>query len=150
MNFKRAQSAIEFIILTGFLLASFTIFFVIIEHDREASVSELQNAQIKEIGLTAKNEIDLAFQSSDGYTREFELPRYTYGSNFTIRVVENLVLVASDDLRHSVSYSVSPVTGDINQIGVNQCKIHFKLVQNLRRLSNGMVKNFRIRRLSNN
>jgi len=119
MKFKSAQSGIEFIILLGFLMSGFTIFFLIIQEDRASQLSDLQNAQIKEIGLNLKNEIDLAFESSDGYTREFELPRYTYGSNYTIQVVEDLVLVSSEDLRHSVSYSVSPVTGDIKQAGIN-------------------------------
>ncbi|MCH7850436.1 MAG: hypothetical protein IH845_02225 [Nanoarchaeota archaeon] len=119
MKFKRAQSGIEFIILVGFLMSGFTLFFLIIQEDRASKVSDLQNSQIKEIGLTLKNEIDLAYESSDGYTREFELPRYTYGSNFTILVTENLVLVSSTDLKHSVSYSVSPVTGNVKKIGVN-------------------------------
>lgn len=122
MKSKRAQSAIEFIIILGFLMVGFTVFFLIIEKDRIAKTSELQNAQIKEIGLNLKSEIDLAFESSDGYVREFELPKYTYGDNYTIRVVENLVLVASSDLRHSVSYSVSPVTGDIKRVGINIVK----------------------------
>ena len=119
---KKGQSGFEFMILVGFMLMGFTIFFVIIQDDRNSKLNELENDQIKEIGLSVKNEIDLAFESSEGYVREFELPRYEFGGNYSIQVVENLVLVCSDDLKLSVSYSVYPVTGDIKQYGINVIK----------------------------
>ena len=119
MRIKTAQSSIEFIIMVGFLMTVFVLFFVYINNDRNEQLNELENSQIKEIGLVVKNEIDLASESSDGYTREFVLPPYEFGSNYTINITDDLVFVASDDVDHQVSYALKPVIGNINQQGVN-------------------------------
>lgn len=119
MVFKKAQTAIEFVILVGFLMMAFTLFFLIIQQNMSDKLNDRQNAQIKEIALTVKNEINLAFQSSDGYRREFELVKNPYGGDYNIEIQENIVLVKSADGAHAISFAVQEVSGQILKDGIN-------------------------------
>lgn len=116
---KKAQTAIEFVILIGFLMIAFTLFFLIIQQNMSDKINDRQNAQIKEIALMVKNEINLAFQSSDGYRREFELVKNPYGGDYSIEIQENIVLVESTNGIHAISLAVQEVSGQILKDGVN-------------------------------
>ena len=76
---------------------------------------ENKNLAIKEIALTIQNEIDLASKSSDGYHREFSLPRSILGSNYEISVIEGLVYVRTTDGKYAIALPVSVVEGEIQK-----------------------------------
>lgn len=109
---ERGQVAIEFMVLFGFVLASFVVFFLIIQNSAEDRAEEAQNAEIRELALVVKDEIALAFRSPDGYYREFELPLYDNGE-YNITIQENLVFVVSGDEDHAISMSVQDIEGQI-------------------------------------
>ena len=122
MVLKRGQSAMEFIILIGFLLVAFVVFMLVIQENMKDRTDKRQNTQIIEIALSVKNEVDLAYQSSDGYVREFELEKNPYGGGYEVRIEDNLVFVNSVDGKHAISLAVPNVTGDVNKEGINIIK----------------------------
>jgi len=64
---KKAQSAIEFVILVGVVVFFFLTFLFVIEGNIIDQVKDNKNLVTKEIALTVQNEINLASESSDGY-----------------------------------------------------------------------------------
>jgi len=76
---KLSQSAIEFLILTGFLLFSFTIFFGVIQGNMSDKLKERQDLAVKSVAITVQDEINLASQSMDGYYRQFKIPEEING-----------------------------------------------------------------------
>ena len=122
---KRAQSSLEFVMLIGFLMISFVIFFILIESNMSDKLNERSNMKIKEIALTVQSEIDLAHESMDGYRREFTIPYDVYGHEYFITIGENLVFVKSGDGRNQISLPVRAVVGNIimfeNTNKISQC-----------------------------
>jgi len=112
---RRGQVAIEFIVLVGFMLVAFTIFFLALQENLSDKFSERQDKKVKEIAVTVKNEIDLAFHSSDGYRREFSLAPDVYGKDYNISVNESVVYVVTVDGKHAISFAVKEVTGNIQK-----------------------------------
>ena len=112
---KKAQVGMEFIILVGFMLVSFTIFFLILQENLSDKFSERQDKKVKVIAITVKNEIDLAFHSTDGYRREFSLAPDVYGKDYDISVNESIVYVVTVDGEHAISFAVKEVVGQIQR-----------------------------------
>jgi len=116
MNKKKAQSAIEFVILVGFVLSMFTIFFLIIQENVSYKISERRDLEIKEIALTVRDEIDLASSSAEGYSRNFSLPEKISGKDYEINVNESAVSAITIDGKHAISYTVQNITGNLKKI----------------------------------
>ena len=112
---KKAQSAIEFVILVGAMLFFFLAFLFAIQGNIADKVKENKNLVTKEIALTVQNEINLASESSDGYYREFEIPNNILGTDYDITVTEGLVYVRTIDGKHAIALPVPEVIGDVSQ-----------------------------------
>ena len=125
MPSKKAQSGMEFVILIGFVLVSFTIFFLIIQGNLSDKISERQDKRIKEIALTVKNEINLAFHSSDGYRREFKIPKDVYGKDYNIAINESILFVETTDGKHAIAFSVREISGQIEKYDNVMTKEHW-------------------------
>ncbi len=118
---KTAQISIEFLILTGFLLTSFVIFFLVIQENLSDKISQRIDAEILEIAKTIRLEIELAYSSSDGYTRHFTIPKAIYSGEYRVNLTNEFVFVESIDKSHIVSLSVKNNTGQVI-IGENTIK----------------------------
>jgi len=112
---KRSQSAIELLILVGFLLFSFTIFFLVIQGNMSDKLRKRQDIAVKNIVLTVQDEINLAFQSSDGYSREFKIPENINGDKYEINIIDGMVYLRTYDGKYALALSVKNVTGDIQK-----------------------------------
>src|SRR3989344_4450064 len=99
-NERHSQSAIEFMILVGFLLFSFTVFFVAIQWNMSDKLSERQALAVKNVAVTVQDEINLASQSSDGYYRQFKLPEEINGREYDIEIIGDIVYVRTVDGRY--------------------------------------------------
>jgi hypothetical protein len=113
MSGKKAQSAIEFMILVGFLLVVFVIFLSIVSENLRDKTNERQNLQIKEIALGVKVEVDLATEASDGYVRNFSIPIKIYGEDYDISINDGFVSISTGDGDHALSLSLANVTGEV-------------------------------------
>ena len=120
--FVRAQSAVEFVILVGFLAFFFLIFLLVIQSSTADERWENRNALTQELALEIQQEIGLAAGSSSGYVRQFNLPVKISGLTYTAEIVENtIVYVHTDNGEHALSLPVSYVNGNL-VIGVNTIK----------------------------
>ena len=109
MNYKKsckAQSAIELLILVGAVMFFVTAFLLAVQISAADKEREKRTFAVKEIVLTVQDEINLALESSDGYSREFRIPEKVlnnvpYDINLvgdTLTSVEkNFVYLKTDD-----------------------------------------------------
>ncbi len=120
---KRSQSAMEFVILVGFVLFFFAAFYLAIQGNISDRTREKTNLAVKEIALTVQDEFNLASESTDGYFREFKLPVTANGKEYNIQINEDIVFVVTQDGKNSISLPVAKVT-IANQIqrGANTLK----------------------------
>jgi len=87
MRQKRAQTSMEFVILTGFMLLAFLIFYGIIQSKIvDANENSIDDAA-KQVETLVVNELKVAESVTDGYYREFELPPRVNGMDYTIKIV---------------------------------------------------------------
>ena len=116
MKYKKAQGAIEFIIIFAAILFFFVAFFSIIQMNIEKKNSEKEAIIIQNIALDVQYEIDLASKSSEGYYREFKTPANILGRDYQINISNNRIYVAVGNA--GISYKVSEVNGSIKK-GIN-------------------------------
>lgn len=113
---NKAQSSAEFMIMFGAVLFFFIIFVSIIN----MNILERQEAKkkilLQSIALSVRDEISFAAESSDGYTREFEIPTTILGASYVIYLQDDRVFYGMDSLLSS--YAIFNVTGNV-QKGVN-------------------------------
>ena len=110
---KLSQSAIEFLILTGFLLFSFTIFFVAVQGNMSDKLKEREELAVKSVVITVQDEINLASQSIDGYYRQFNIPKEINGKEYEINITEGMVYLRTTDGKYAIALPVQNVTGDV-------------------------------------
>lgn len=112
---KVSQSAIEFFILTGFLLFSFTIFFVVIQGNMSDKLKERQELAVKTVVVTVQDEINLASESMDGYYRQFDIPEEINGKEYEINITDEMVYLRTLDGKYAISLPVQNVSGDVKK-----------------------------------
>lgn len=112
---KNSQSAIEFMILVGFLLFSFTVFFLVVQGTMSDRIRERHNLAVKSVAVTVQDEINLAFQSSEGYYRQFEVPKNINGMNYEINITSGVVYVRTTDGKYAIALPVKNVSGDVQK-----------------------------------
>ena len=113
MIMKKSQTAIEFVLLIGFVLFAFTIFFVIINYNTEDKQNQKRQVAIESVAETVKDEIDLAYNSEDGYIREFNLPETLNGLEYDLNISEDIVDVYTINSNNRVSVVIKEISGDI-------------------------------------
>jgi len=111
---KKSQSAIEFVILIGFVLFFFTVFFLTIQENMSDKLKQKTNLAVKEVALTVQDEINLASKASGGYYREFKIPDKISGRDYKINITENLVSIKTLDNKYAMALPVAATTGQIN------------------------------------
>ncbi|MEK6847189.1 MAG: hypothetical protein AABY16_03420 [Nanoarchaeota archaeon] len=120
--YVKAQSAVEFIILVGFIAFFFLIFLFVIQANTADERWDNRNMLTQELALEIQQEISLAAGSSSGYSRQFTLPVKISGLAYTAEIVENTVVyVHTDNGEHALSLPVSYVNGNL-VLGVNTIK----------------------------
>ncbi len=119
---KSAQSAIELVILIGFMAFFFLIFLLVIHTNTASERWENRNTLTQELALEIQQEISLASQSFSGYVRQFNLPTKISGLTYVAEILENTVIyVHTNNGEHALSLPVSQVSGEI-VIGMNTIK----------------------------
>lgn len=90
---KKAQFAIEFTVLIAFMFLIFLSFISIVA-SKVLEAKEIERQEIaKDLAILAKNEIDLAKSSTDGYSRTFKVPSKIKGNKYKINIIDNRELV---------------------------------------------------------
>lgn len=115
MSNKKAQTAVELIIIMGFLIFFFIIFTGIIQGKIQEKSEEKKTIVIKDIVKTVQEEIDLAAKSSNGYKREFKIPEKIINDDYEISVFEGIVYAKTTDGKHATAVNIKNVTGTISK-----------------------------------
>ena len=112
---SRAQVAIEFMVILGAVIFFVSIFLLVIQQNQEDKTRKHQNIQLKEIALTVQNEINLALESSNGYSRQFEIPRTVGNTDYEITIDVGVVYIKTSDDKYALALPVPEITGNINK-----------------------------------
>jgi hypothetical protein len=83
---RKAQTSMEFVILTGFMLLAFLIFYIVIQSKLVEANDNNMDASAEQVELLVVNELKLAESVTDGYYREFELPSKINGIDYNIYI----------------------------------------------------------------
>ena len=112
---RRAQAAIEFLIVLGAVLFFMSIFILAIQKNHQDKIYLQQNIQVKEIALTVQNEINLALESSEGYSRQFNIPEKAGSLDYDIIIDSGIVHIKTTNNKHALTLPIAEVTGNINK-----------------------------------
>ena len=115
MKHKNSQTSIEFVILVGFVLLFFTTFFLTIHGNISDKIKERQTKLVIEIASTVQDEIDLAFESIDGYYRKFIIPDYVASKSYDINITEGMVYVRTTDGKQAIALPVQNISGQVQK-----------------------------------
>jgi len=112
---KKAQSAIEFMILVGAVILFFVTFLFVIQGNLADKFQEEHRIVIRDVASTVQDELNLAYDAADGYDRSFTLPPRIISLEYNIVLADNVVYVITDDEKYSISLPVPIVAGDVAQ-----------------------------------
>jgi hypothetical protein len=112
---KKAQSAVEFIILLGVMLFIFLAYTQVFQKNLAEKSKEQRVFLIQDLALTVQNEIDLASSSTSGYERTFKVPEKILNIEYSISLVDNSVYVITNDNKIATSLPIQNVTGEIQK-----------------------------------
>lgn len=118
MKNKNAQTSFEFIVLVSFIIFFFTIFFLAIQGNTSDRINLRKNQIVKELAISVQNEINLAFDATEGYSREFDNPTEILNQDYEIGIQDNLLYVRTEDSRYAIALPVPQTTGQ-PQTGTN-------------------------------
>ena len=114
MKSKKAQIAMEFMIIIGAVLFFVSIFFSAMQNNISDKMYQRESIMLKEIALTVRNEIDLATNSIDGYSRSFEIPEKAGNLDYKINVSLGTVYIRTLNGKHAMAFQIETVIGEIN------------------------------------
>lgn len=101
---KKAQGAVEFVIIASFLLVIFvSVVSIMNVRTADAKQKETQN-EMKKVSESVREEIDLALSVEDGYVRHFTLPYRIDDKDYDIRMIANREIVVSIDGKEYVVF----------------------------------------------
>ena len=111
LNKKKAQTAIEFLLLLGGALIFIVAFTATFQHQVTEKKLEKRNFLFQELALTVQNELNIAASASDGYRREFNIPQQITGLDYGITLIENFIYINSTDGKQALSLPAQNATG---------------------------------------
>ena len=100
---KKSQSALEFVILLGFMLFLFTSLTLAFNRNISQKTQEQRTLEIQNLASSIQNEIDLAASSSIGYERTFKIPSKILNMEYNISIISNFVYLQTSDNRTALS-----------------------------------------------
>lgn len=108
---SRAQSSVEFLIITGFALIFFVAFLFSLTVSSSERLIERQRLTLQQAAQTVQEEVAFAHATVDGYERRFALPLNIVGLEYELDVVDNLLYVHTVEGEHALTVSLKNVTG---------------------------------------
>jgi Na+-transporting methylmalonyl-CoA/oxaloacetate decarboxylase gamma subunit len=112
---KKAQSVIEFMVLTMGFFFFFLFLVAIVQKDIGEKTRIMREEEAKSVTFMVQEEINLASVSSDGYTRNFFIPEKIINHEYEIKLVEGFVYLQLSDGKFSMALPVKTTTGDLNK-----------------------------------
>lgn len=105
---KKSQSAMEFILMIGFVIFFFTIALLAVDSLILEQSANKEDLAVKSIATNIVNEISMAHSASEGYERNFNIPEE---ANLQVSLIDGFVQVKKGS--RSTAYPVYPVIGNL-------------------------------------
>jgi hypothetical protein len=115
---QKLQSSIEFVIIVGFVMVFFSVFLLIIQENVSTKLEQKQSRMVNELVTEVQDEINLALEASDGYSREFFVPEKIANREYGLAVVGGMVYLKTTDGKYAVALPIPQVNGTF-QNGTN-------------------------------
>ncbi|MGV8168779.1 MAG: hypothetical protein ACP5N3_01870 [Candidatus Nanoarchaeia archaeon] len=113
---KKAQIALEFLLLTGFMFIMFFVFLFIVLNLSERNNDEQKILALEDLGSSLKNEFVLASEMENGFHREINLPAKIRGNAYSINIAgtdDNYSYLVLASENYEILYSIPKTTGTI-------------------------------------
>jgi hypothetical protein len=114
---KKGQVATEFIIFFGFMFLIFVVFIVAVASDYRTLSTDKERLLLSDQAHTIRKEILVAAGVEDGYYREFDIPENLEGTEYTVQIVNNVLVIESANEEFSIK--VPPITGTLAKGATN-------------------------------
>ena len=111
----RAQVAIEFLITVGAVILFTSIFLLAIQNSHQDKTYHYQNIQLEEIALSVQNEINLALESTEGYSRQFKIPEKAGSLEYEITIDSGVIYIKTTNGKHALIVPVPEIIGNVNK-----------------------------------
>jgi hypothetical protein len=138
MKSKKAQTSMEFVILTGFMLMAFLVFYIVIQSKLVEANRNSVDLAAKQVETVIVNELKVAESVTDGYYREFELPQKVNGMNYTVSVIPGPSQGPTDVPEIVIKYNGRERVYFISQTYINGSSKISKGVNNISK-NNGII-----------
>ena len=113
----KAQSGMEFMIISATVLLFFTLIFLSIQRNVSEKQKEQEIIVVENLALSVQEEISIALSASEGYSREFIVPEKIFGKDYEIQIVDNSTIY----VKSPITLSTGKINGDILK-GINIIK----------------------------
>jgi|GEM_PF-1552521 len=105
-NTTKGQTALEFLVLTGFMMFVFSAFFFTMQERTDIARKQLNYREMIIVSEVITREVSLANQVRPGYSRTFELPTTIDGEPYTIDINEKSeILLKTSEFEYVVFLS---------------------------------------------
>ncbi len=118
---KKLQTSIEFVIMLGFVLLFFSVFLIIVQGNTRSNLEQKNNLIARGIAEEVQDEVNLALEASEGYSREFELPNKIGAIDYDVNIIDEMVYLNTSDNSIALALPIVNVTGNV-QNGTNTIK----------------------------
>jgi hypothetical protein len=109
----RAQIANEFMVAVGLAIIVMLGVLFVSMHDLQEIQGRREMEAIRDVGFAVQNELFLAAFVQDGYVRTFELPQKNAGIAYSISLVNDNIVVRSDEHGFVQEFTAPEVVGNI-------------------------------------
>ena len=110
---KKAQSAIEFVIMISVLIFFFVTMVMIINYNLSDKYREREEAVVRDIAYSIQDELNIASKATDGYCRPFEVQQEVLGKDYEIYT--NFSSQGLIEVKTSRASIVLPLPADIDK-----------------------------------
>ena len=116
----RGQTSIEIILLMGFLFFIFLIFLGFFNAQLAERNDERESHLLRDVSQQIQNEIRLAYNTKDGYSRSFTVPeKLNNYIEYDVQVIGDSLLTNTSKYQYVMN--IHPITGAVVK-GENQIK----------------------------
>ncbi|MEM4625782.1 MAG: hypothetical protein QXJ28_03405 [Candidatus Pacearchaeota archaeon] len=114
---RKAQVSIELIIVSIATILFFSIFFISIQINIQDKQKKNEIIFIENFAFSIREEIQMAFSASDGYSRNFEIPQKIFNRDYEISILDDSILFINTT-DSSIALEIGVINGSIKK-GLN-------------------------------
>jgi hypothetical protein len=113
LNKKKAQSSVEFVLIASIMFLVFLGMFMLIQSRMAGAYKTRLYSGMEQVSSLVSAEIRMAYSVSGDYSREFTIPFFIEGYNYTIAISDKTeLIIRAEDLDHVVFFDQN-VSGSI-------------------------------------